>query len=220
MKKIGLLVLSAVLLMSCSAQTPSVSSTSSKAAESSQSEATSSVLISSEDSSEPAVSSEPATSSEPETSSESIPEASSEPVISSEPEVSSESEVSSEPAASSEEALPNDGSAEHPFTVTEAYNVAATLAAGANTEVGYYISGIVDGDISWFKGRLSFNITDGEQTLYVYNMNNEENKASYKDGEFDLKNGDALTVTGALKNYNGTLEICYVKNVADCYRIA
>lgn len=116
----------------------------------------------------------------------------------------------------------NDGTLEHPFTVSEGYAIAETLEANADAGAQYFTTGVVTGAISFYKGRLSFDFTDGEHTLRVYNMNNEENKASYKDGEYDIKEGDTLIVAGTYKNYVkddvSTLEICYVKDVADCYR--
>lgn len=118
-----------------------------------------------------------------------------------------------------EPVVANDGSAEHPFTISEGYAIAAELEVGANTDQ-YYFTGTITGDISWYNGRISFDITDGESTLRVYNMNNAENKASFVQDNIGLQAGDVITVTGALKNFNGTLEICYVKDVASCYLVA
>ena len=165
----------------------------------------------------------------PKSTSEIVEPSSQEPIASSEEPIasseelvtSSEEPTSSETPTSSEEpAVVNDGSLEHPFTVSEAYTIAETLEAGKDCGVQYFIKGKVTGDISFYKGRLSFDFTDGEKTLYVYNMNNEENKASYVENSYNFATGDELTVAGTLKNYNGKLEICYVKNVADCYRAA
>ncbi len=153
---------------------------------------------------EPVEPSEPEEPVEPETPVE--PE---EPVT---PEEPVEPEEPSEP-----EIIPNDGSLEHPWTVSEAYPVAAALADGENTTKEEYFIGEVTGEVSFYKGRLSFDITDGEQTLKVYNMNNAENKASWKEDQTDIAVGVTVIVAGALKNYKGTLEICYIKDVANCF---
>lgn len=111
------------------------------------------------------------------------------------------------------------GTLENPFTVTEAYEIAATLAEDEYIDGQFFIQGVVSGDVNFYKGRLSFDITDGDKTLYVYNMNNEENKASFKEGVAYFAAGDMLTVAGTFKNYKGKLEICYVKDIADCYLV-
>ncbi len=157
--------------------------------------------------SEPGTTSEPGSTSEPE-------EPTSDPT---EP-----GGTSSEPGEGGEEVTPNDGTLEHPFTVSEGYAIAELLEANADAGAQYFTTGVVTGEISFYKGRLSFDFTDGEHTLRVYNMNNEENKASYKEGEINFKTGDTLIVAGTYKNYVkddvSTLEICYVKDVANCYR--
>jgi len=137
----------------------------------------------------------------------------------SEPEPSEPEEPETPVEPVEPEVIPNDGSEEHPWTISEAYPFAAKLEDGQNTTEQKYFVGKVTGEVSFYKGRLSFDITDGEKTLNVYNMNNAENKASWKEDQTEIAEGVELIVTGALKNYKGKLEICYVKDVADCFLV-
>lgn len=237
MKKISLAVLSAAfLLTACGGKAPAQRSESSVSQEVVSSEQ-SSREASSEDVSE-AVSevSEVSEESIEEVteevteevveSSEEIIESSEEVIESTEENVESSEEIivesSEEVIESSEELIVNDGSLEYPFTVSEGYAIAVELEPGTDAGAQYFIKGIVSGEISFYKGRVSFDLVDEDSTLYVYNMNNSENKASYKNGEYDFKVGDEIIVAGTFKNYVkddvSKLEICYVKDVANCYK--
>lgn len=199
------------------------------------SEESSEPLESSEESSEPIESSEE--SSESLESSEDITEesveSSEESLESSEEslESSEESIKSSEELVESSEEDPKGKSVYNPFTVPEAYAIAEKLAPGEDAGEQYFIKGTVCGPIKWYNGRLSFDfygigIVDDQPvsyTLYVYNMNKEDNTNSYPEVGYNVSDGHEIIVAGTLKNYvdksgNSKLEICYVKDVAQCYR--
>jgi hypothetical protein len=114
------------------------------------------------------------------------------------------------------------GSLATPYTVSEAHAIASQLATGAsNNQQVYIIGDVVAGVDTYNKAtpnvynkRVSFHISDGSKTLLAYNVNDKDGNASFESSPVVV--GDKVIVTGALKNYNGTLEICYISGVADC----
>lgn len=110
-------------------------------------------------------------------------------------------------------------SADDPFTVSEAlayYNDGGKVTTGA-----VYITGVVTSNpssptVSSGRGRLY--ITDGNQTLYIYNINDLANTNNVTSNL--IKVGNTLVVTGAIKDYQGTPQLAYVNGVVNCYIIS
>ena len=112
--------------------------------------------------------------------------------------------------------LENDGTAEHPYTVADVYKLASTLESGKvyqenGQSVSMYVKGIVTAEGSWASSHSNWQdviIADtpsGTQTLKLYGLNPGAG-LSETNGP---KVGGTLVVVGALKNYNGTLELTF-----------
>lgn len=137
---------------------------------------------------------------------------------------SSEETPSSEESSSetSSVVVEGDGTLAKPYTVSQAVAIAETLAESKHNGQEVYVKGTVVEGIDTFdkatpniyNGRLSLHFSDSVKTLLVYNANDAEGSASFVDSP--VKVGDEVVVLGAIKNYKGTYEICYVSGVADC----
>ena len=109
------------------------------------------------------------------------------------------------------------GTEEKPYSVSEAYAIFEGLADGENSEE-FYFEGYIDSDpaptISGGRGR--FYLTDGvcSTHMYVYNANNTQNTNALTIDEIPV--GAKALVRGAVKNYQGGFQVCYVSNVAQC----
>ncbi len=101
------------------------------------------------------------------------------------------------------------GTADNPYTVAQALEVAGALAENATTSSDVYVSGIVS-TVSSFSSKYSsityYISADGTASgeLEVYSGKGL-NGAAFSDIT-DLAVGDEVTVKGKLKNYGGTLE--------------
>lgn len=112
---------------------------------------------------------------------------------------------------------------EEPLTVSEAVALATEKGIDANNDfldAQLYLTGTVvvdDSHTSTVKsGRASFYVTDGTNTIYVYNMNDSDNKATFTEA---MAAGKEVVIAGTLKFYN-VLEFCYQNGVADCKLIS
>ncbi len=112
--------------------------------------------------------------------------------------------------------LENDGTAEHPYTVADVYKLASTLESGKvyqenGQSVSMYVKGIVTAEGSWapsysnWQDVIIADTPSGTQTLKLYGLNPGAG-LSETNGP---KVGGTLVVVGALKNYNGTLELTF-----------
>ena len=100
----------------------------------------------------------------------------------------------------------NDGTAEKPYTVEEVVAVTANLAKDEYTESMVYVKGIVK---SFEKGTFAKNIylvdeAGSTVSFLVYSANFTETVK-------EIAVGDTIVVKGAVKNYNGTIEMTNVK---------
>lgn len=110
-------------------------------------------------------------------------------------------------------------SADDPFTVSEAlayYNDGGKATTGAVYITGVVASSPSNPTVSSGRGRLY--ITDGNQTLYIYNINGLTNTNNVTSNL--IKVGNTLVVTGAIKDYQGTPQLAYVNGVVNCYIIS
>ena len=101
----------------------------------------------------------------------------------------------------------NDGTVEKPYTVEEVVAVTANLAKDEYTESMIYVKGIVK---SFEKGTFAKNIylvdeAGSTVSFLVYSANFTETVK-------EIAVGDTIVVKGAVKNYNGTIEMTNVKN--------
>ncbi|MBQ7275771.1 MAG: hypothetical protein IJS58_00850 [Bacilli bacterium] len=81
--------------------------------------------------------------------------------------------------------------------------LALTVAEGETTATSYKVTGTIKSVENTTYGNVY--ITDGNNDLLVYGLLDADGK---KYGEFEYKPiaGDEITITGPIKNYNGTLE--------------
>lgn len=107
------------------------------------------------------------------------------------------------------------GTLEDPYTVTRAYQIASGLDNKTYYGHAVYIKGIVsstfaDITVDTENHRASFNITDGTNTIYAYNINGctKTNEAN----QTQIDQYYEVVIRGDLQNYGGTYEICYNKN--------
>lgn len=101
----------------------------------------------------------------------------------------------------------NDGTVEKPYTVEEVVAVTANLAKDEYTESMIYVKGIVK---SFEKGSYVKNLYLVDELgstvrFLVYSANFTETVK-------EIAVGDTIVVKGAVKNYNGTIEMTNVKN--------
>lgn len=106
---------------------------------------------------------------------------------------------------------PGDGTAEHPYTVSEAYEIVSQLGSGEYYGQPVYIKGIVSSENSQISvgsnHRGQFNISDENHTLFAYNLN--KCTKTNEDGYNQIEKYYEVVVCGDLENYNGTYEIVY-----------
>ena len=101
----------------------------------------------------------------------------------------------------------NDGTAEKPYTVEEVVAVTANLAKDEYTESMVYVKGIVKSfeKGSYVKNLYLVDTTDSTVSFLVFSANFTETVK-------EIAVGDTIVVKGAVKNYNGTIEMTNVKN--------
>ena len=100
----------------------------------------------------------------------------------------------------------NDGTVEKPYTVEEVVAVTANLAKDEYTESMIYVKGIVKSfeKGSYVKNLYLVDTTDSTVRFLVYSANFTETVK-------EIAVGDTIVVYGAVKNYNGTIEMTNVK---------
>ena len=100
----------------------------------------------------------------------------------------------------------NDGTVEKPYTVEEVLAVTANLAKDEYTESMIYVKGIVKSfeKGSYVKNLYLVDTTDSTVRFLVYSAN-------FSDTVKEIAVGDTIVVYGAVKNYNGTIEMTNVK---------
>ena len=98
-----------------------------------------------------------------------------------------------------------------PYTVSDAYSIANELAKGANNGKVVYVKGVVTTEsVKVSNSKATFDITDGNKTINAYSISgvsDDSSKDSYV--TYDYR----VVVSGALINYDGTLEVGYVKGL-------
>lgn len=101
----------------------------------------------------------------------------------------------------------NDGTVEKPYTVEEVVAVTANLAKDEYTESMIYVKGIVKSfeKGSYVKNLYLVDTTDSTVSFLVFSAN-------FSDTVKEIAVGDTIVVKGAVKNYNGTIEMTNVKN--------
>ena len=90
-------------------------------------------------------------------------------------------------------------------TLTIAEALAMQLTEGQPTAERYLISGTVASIDNAQYGAMT--ITDGTDSIYVYNSNNADGTVNYSQMEDRPYAGDSVKIYGTLKVYNGTVEI-------------
>ena len=100
----------------------------------------------------------------------------------------------------------NDGTAEKPYTVKEVVAVTANLAKDEYTESMVYVKGIVKSfeKGSYVKNLYLVDTTDSTVSFLVFSAN-------FTDAVKEIAVGDTIVVKGAVKNFNGTIEMTNVK---------
>lgn len=100
----------------------------------------------------------------------------------------------------------NDGTAEKPYTVEEVVAVTANLAKDEYTESMVYVKGIVKSfeKGSYVKNLYLVDTTDSTVSFLVFSAN-------FTDAVKEIAVGDTIVVKGAVKNFNGTIEMTNVK---------
>lgn len=108
------------------------------------------------------------------------------------------------------------GTEDNPYTAADILSVFDYLEQDENNGAEIYVQGTIvdDESLTVSSGRGRFNITSGGETVYVYNVNGFTNINDLTSD--DIPAGSRVVLKGAVKNYSGSLQICYVKNVADC----
>lgn len=114
------------------------------------------------------------------------------------------------------------GTEASPYSFEELMNVAEKLSSGAQGSAAIYATGKVVAGVDTYseatpkvrEGRTSFHVGTSSKSILVFNANDADNAASYN--TTPVKVGDTVLFTGVLMNYNGTLEVCYVKDVGNC----
>lgn len=100
----------------------------------------------------------------------------------------------------------NDGTAEKPYTVEEVVAVTANLGKDEYTKNMVYVKGIVKSfeKGSYVKNLYLVDTTDSTVSFLVFSANFTETVK-------EIAVGDTIVVYGAVKNYNGTIEMTNVK---------
>lgn len=103
------------------------------------------------------------------------------------------------------------GTAADPYTVSDAKIIFDDLADDAISSECYVTGTIAENPAPKISsGRGQFYLTDGSQTdLYVYNINNIGGSNNLTLA--DIPAGSVVVAKGAIKNYQGTFELCYNK---------
>lgn len=109
----------------------------------------------------------------------------------------------------------NDGTAAHPFTVSEAWTLIDLLDEGANNGAVVYVTGTVKGNVEYNSNHNSgtFLITDGTKTIKAYSISG----VSVTQGDTNyVADGYTVVVSGALIKYvksgETTYEVGYASN--------
>ena len=112
------------------------------------------------------------------------------------------------------EHVPEKGTAEDPYSVSEAYAIYQTLESGAFSPEVYvegYIAAAPTPSVNG--GRGNFSVTDGvcATDMVAYNINNVGGGSTMTVD--DIPVGGKVLIVGAIKNHNGnTFEICWNKD--------
>ena len=118
------------------------------------------------------------------------------------------------------------GSAEHqgtvddPYTPTDILSLFADLNQDETSEEGVYLQGTIAAEPApaVSKNRGNFWVSDGASSLYVYGANGLTNQADVTLD--DLPVGGSVVVSGAVKNYKGSLQLCFVSGKGECQLIS
>ncbi len=120
------------------------------------------------------------------------------------------------------EVLPQDGTREHPYSVSEAYRLAALLENDEFSAAPVYVEGTISGDVTEGDDGVCFVITDGEHVFTVYD-------AVLNDDVDPIYTDDVVTVYGYLfcSSYEESENLCGMKfhnevnvTVVQCYSAA
>ena len=118
------------------------------------------------------------------------------------------------------------GSAEHqgtvddPYTPTDILSLFADLNQDETSEEGVYLQGTIAAEPApaVSKNRGNFWVSDGASSLYVYGANGLTNQADVTLD--DLPVGGSVVVSGAVKNYKGSLQLSFVDGKGQCQLIS
>ena len=109
------------------------------------------------------------------------------------------------------------GTQADPYSVSDAKLLFDGLADGENTAECYVTGTIVaDPAPAISSGRANCYISDGASTqdLYCYSVNNIGGANTLKLS--DIPYGSVIVAKGVIKNYQGTFELCWIKNQISC----
>lgn len=112
------------------------------------------------------------------------------------------------------------GTAEDPYTIKDCEIVYANANLDTGKDIGaeVYVAGTIVADPApaIASGRAKVYISDNssENTLYIHQANNIGGSNNLTLA--DVPAGSAIVAKGTLKNYNGAMQMCYVKDVANC----
>ena len=106
-----------------------------------------------------------------------------------------------------------DGTAEHPYSVTEAWTIIDGLNSGANNGKVVYVTGTVTGTVTHKTYGSTFDITDGTKTINAYSIAGVSQTVG---NDKYVAAGYTVVVSGALikyvKNNQTTYEVGYVSS--------
>ena len=108
------------------------------------------------------------------------------------------------------------GTEADPYTVSDAKILFNDLDDGENTAECYVTGTIVADPAPSISGtRYRFYLSDGVSTtnLYAYNVDPLSGTTAHL---ANIPYGSVVVAKGAIKNFGGTFELCYVKDVASC----
>ena len=114
-----------------------------------------------------------------------------------------------------------DGSVERPYSPSQAYDLAMTLSAGAQTPICYFIKGTVanvnDSGTTQY-GNINFNLTESGSTkkFYCFQVYYLNKQMFTQTGT--IKDGDTVTIFSAIVNYQGNTPETTNKGTAYVYQ--
>lgn len=105
----------------------------------------------------------------------------------------------------------NKGTSANPYTVSEAYDIASSLAVGTNNGKVVYVTGTVSGTVTDKTYGANFDITDGSKTLLAYSISGAQGSNSGATGY--IADGYTVVITGAIINHaTSGYEVGYVNS--------